>query len=90
MDQSYLRIGVSGKYKHLDTNHDNLLGFEIPDPLFNLLSCQGFSKNNESVVILKCPHRISKYCFNKGFIVFNCEEEKLKRLPSQVNDRVGA
>ena len=57
---SDLRLGISGRYKHLDKNYDNVLGFRIPDLLLNLLSCQGFSKNNESVVILKCPHRMSE------------------------------
>ena len=55
---SDLRLGISGRYKHLDKNYDNVLGFRIPDLLLNLLSCQGFSSNNESVVILKCPHRM--------------------------------
>ena len=56
----YLRLGVSGSYKHLDNNYGNVLGFGIQDLLLSLLSCQGFSKNNESVVILKCPHRMSE------------------------------
>ena len=56
----------------------------------NLLSCQGFPKNSESVVILKCPHRISEYYFNKGFIIFDCDEVNLKILPYQVKYRVGA
>ena len=43
-----LRLGVSGRYKHLDKNYDNVLGFGIPYLLLNFLSCQGFSKNNES------------------------------------------
>ena len=87
---SYLRPGVSGRYKHLDKEYDNVLGFGIPYLLLNLLSCQGFSKNNESVVILKFPHRMSEYYFNKGFIIFDCDEEILKRLPSQVKERVGS
>ena len=65
---SDLRIGVSGRYKHPDKNYDNVLGFGIPDLLLNLLSCQVLSKNNESVVILECPHRMFEYYFNKGFI----------------------
>ena len=67
---SDLCLGVSGRYKHLDKNYDNVLGIGIPDLLLNLLSCHGFSKNSESVVILKCPHRISEYYFNKGFVIF--------------------
>ena len=41
---SELLLGVSGRYKYLDKNDDNVLGFGIPDLLLNLLSCQGFSK----------------------------------------------
>ena len=78
------------RYKHLDKDYYNVLGFVIPDLLFNFLSCRGFSNNNESVVILKCPHRMSEYFFNKGFVTFDCDEENLKRLPYQVIDRVGA
>ena len=65
---SDLRLGVTGRYKRFDTDYDNVLGIGIPDLLFNLLSCHGFSKNNESVVILKFPHRMSQYKFNKGFV----------------------
>ena len=87
---SYLRLGVYGRYKHLDKNYDNVLVFGIPDILLDLLSCQGLLKNNESVVVLKFPNRMFEYYFNKGFIIFNCDEKTLKRLPSQVKDRVGA
>ena len=67
----------------------NVLGFGILDILLNLLPCQGFFKNNESVVIIKFPHRMFEYYFNKVFIIFNCNENNLKRLPSLVKDRVG-
>ena len=87
---SDLRPGVSGRYKHLGKNYINVLGFGIPNLLLNLLSCQGFSKKNESVVILKCPHRMSECYFNKRFIIFNCNENNLKRLTYLVKDIVGA
>ena len=87
---SDLRLGVTGRYKHFDTDYDNVLGIGIPDILLNLLYCHGFSKNSESVVILKCPHSMSEYYFNKGFVVFECDEVNLKRLPSLVKERVGA
>ena len=66
------------------------MGLVITDLLLNLLSCQGFLRNNESVVILKCPNRIFEYYLNKVFIIFNCDENNLKILPSEVKDRVGA
>ena len=55
---SDLRLGVTARYKHLDKKYDNVLGVVIPNLLLNFLSCQSFLKNNESVVILKCPHRM--------------------------------
>ena len=66
------------------------MGFGIPDILLILLSCKGFSRKNDSVFILKCPHRMSEYYFNKGFIIFDCDEVNLKRIPYQVKYRVGA
>ena len=68
----------------------NILGFVITDILLNWLSCQGFLKNNEYIVILKYPHIMFEYYFNKGFIIFNCDGNNLKILLSQVKDRVGA
>ena len=56
----------------------------------NLWSCQGFLKNNDYIVILKCTNRIFEYCFNKGFIIFDCDENTLKILPSEVKYRVDA
>ena len=31
-----------------------------------------------------------EYYFNKGFIIFDCDENNLERLPYQVKDRFGA
>ena len=66
------------------------MGFGVPDLLLNLLFCQVLLKNNESVVILKCPNRMFEYYFNKEIIIFNFDEKNLKRLSSQVKDRVVA
>ena len=68
----------------------NLLGISIPYILLNLLSCHGFLKNNDYVVILKCPNRMSEYYFNKGFVILECDEDHFKKLPSKVKERVGA
>ena len=55
---SGLHLGVAGRYKHLGGKYDNVLSFGIPNMLFNFLSCRGFLKNNESIVILKSPNRM--------------------------------
>ena len=30
-----------------------------------------------------------EYYFDKGFIIFDCDENNLERLPSELKDRVG-
>ena len=57
---SYLHLGITGRYKYFDTDYDKVLGIGIPDLFLNFLSCHGFLKNSEYVVILKCPHRMSE------------------------------
>ena len=63
---------------------------EIPYLLLSLLSCKGFLKKNESVVIIKCTNGMFELYFNKRFIIFNCDEKNFKRLPYELKDRVGA
>ena len=66
------------------------MGFVIPDLLINLLSFQGFLKNNYSVVILKCPNGMFGYYFNKGFVIFDCDKNDLEKFPSDIKDIIGA
>ena len=87
---SGLRLGCTLKTKHENMDYENLFGIGIPDIFLNMLSCQGFLKNNESIVIFKCPNRMSEYCFNKGFIQLTWDEDHLKTLPVWVKDIVGA
>ena len=72
---SYFKIGCTGSNRHNGIDYNNLLGIGIPDILLNLLSCHGFLKNNDSVVILKFPIRMSEYYFNKGLVILECDED---------------
>ena len=56
-------------------DYDNLFGIGIPVILLNMLSCHGFLNNNEPIVILKCPNRMSEYYFNKGFIQLTYDKD---------------
>ena len=56
---SHLKIACTGSSKHDGMDYNNLFGIGIPYILLNMLSCHGFLKNNDSVVILKCPNRMS-------------------------------
>ena len=78
------------KTKHENKDYDNLFCIGIPYILLNMLSCQGFVNNNESIVILKCPNMMSQYYFYKGFIQLICDEDNLKTLPVRFKDSVGA
>ena len=57
---SVLKIGNSLINRHEDKDYYNLFGIGIPDIFMNMLSCQGFINNNDSIVILKCPNRMSQ------------------------------
>ena len=74
----YLNFGCTGTNKHSGLEYENVLGIGIPDLLLNLLSCTGFLKNNDSVVILKYPNRMSEYYCNKWFVISECNEDHLK------------
>ena len=78
------------KSKHEGMDYDNLFGIGIPDILLNMLFCHGFLNNNESIMILKCPNRMSEWYFNKVFIQLTCGEDHLNKLPKLVQQRVGA
>ena len=54
----------------------------------NLMSRHGFLKNKNTVVILKCPKRMLKYYFSKGFTLFDCNTNNLAKLPNEVKDRI--
>ena len=56
--------------KHGDKSFDKILGIGITYLLMNLMSCHGFLKNINSVVILKFPKRMLEYYFSKGFTIF--------------------
>ena len=62
---SDLKIACTGSSKHYDMDYNNLFVIGIPDILLNMLSCHGFLNNDDSIVILKCPNRMSEYYFNK-------------------------
>ena len=80
---SQLKLGSSFKIRHEDKDYDNLFGIGIPDIFMNMLSCQGFLNNNDYIVILKYPNRMSQYYFNIGFIQLKCDEDHLKNFLSR-------
>ena len=61
-------------------DYNNLFGIGIPDLFLNMLSCHVFLNNNDSVVILKFPNRMSEYYFNKVFVELICDEDHKKNF----------
>ena len=61
-----------------------ILVIGIPDLLMNLISCHGFLKNINSVVVLKCPKRMLEYYFSKIFAILECNFNNLEKLPNEV------
>ena len=77
---SEINLGLSLKTKHEGMEYNNLFGIGIPDIFMNMLSCQGFINNNDSIVILKCPNRMSQYYLIKDS--FNYHVIKIIRKKS--------
>ena len=51
------------------------------------MSCHGFSKIKNPIVILKCPKRMLEYYFLKGFNLFDCDINNLAKILSEVKVR---
>ena len=50
----------------------------------NLMSCHGFLKNINYVVILKFPKRMLEYYLSKGFTILECNDNNLAKLTNDV------
>ena len=87
---SEIKVNFANLNKHADRDYNNLFGIGIPDILMNIVSCHGFINSKDSIMILKCPNRMSQYYFNKGFTEILCDEEHLKKLSDLIKIRVGA
>ena len=55
---SEISVGSGGISQHGDKRFGRILGIGIPDLLMNLMSCRGYLKNINYVVILKSPKRM--------------------------------
>ena len=77
-------MGSRGGSKHGHKSFDRILGIGIPDLSMNLMSCHGFLKNINSVVILKFPKRMLEYYFSKGFAILECNDNNLAKLRNKV------
>ena len=87
---SELRLGCNLQSKHDGMDYYNLFGIVIPDRFLNMLWCHGRLNNNDSIVILKCPNRISEYYLKKGFIELTRDEDHLNKPPLLAKQRVRA
>ena len=85
-----LLVDSGGGYKNEEKSYDKILGLGIPDLLMNLMSCHGFLKNKDLVVILKCPKKMFEYNLSKGMTYFDCSIINLEKLPTEVKQRVYA
>ena len=66
------------------------MGIGIPDLLIYLMSCRGFLKNKDTVVILKCLKSMFEYYFSKIFTYFYCIIINLEKHPYEVKDIIYA
>ena len=69
--RSLLPVGTEGGFKHGNKSYDKILGIIIPYLSMNLMSCHGFLKNINAIVILKFPKKMLEYYFSKVFTPFD-------------------
>ena len=87
---SEIPVGYVGGYKHGDTSFDRILGIGITDLLMKLMSCCGFLKNINSIVILKFPKMMLEYYFSIWFNILDCNGNNLEKLPNEVKQKIHA
>ena len=83
-------MGSGGGSKRGDKSFDRILGIGIPCLLMNLMSCHGFLKHINYVVILNFPKRMLEYNFSKGFTILECNSNNLEKLPNDVKQKTHA
>ena len=76
--------------KHGGKSFDRILRIGIPYLLMKLMSCRGFLKNINYVVILKFPKRMLEYYFSKWFTILEFNVNNLEKLPNEVNQIIHA
>ena len=79
-------MGSKWSSKHGYKGFDRILGIGVPYLLMNLMSCHGFLKNINYVVILKFSKRMLEYYFSKGFNILKCNVNNLAKLPNEVKE----
>ena len=87
---SEIPVVSRGGSKHGDKSFDKILGIGMKYLLMNLMSCHGFLMNINSVFVLKCPKRMMKDYFSKGFTILECNTNNFVKLPNEVKDRINA
>ena len=85
-----LPVGSGGGFKYGNKSYNKILGIGIPDLLMNLMSCHGFLRNKNSIVILKCSKKMLEYYFSKVFTILECNNNNLEKLSNEVKDRIYA
>ena len=75
---SEITAGSKQGSKHGEKSFNIILGIGIKYFLMNLISCHGFLKNINYVVILKFPKRILEYYFSKGFTILEYNVNNLE------------
>ena len=88
--KSEIPVSSGGGSKDIDNCFDRILGIGIPYLLMILMSCHGFLRNTNSVVILKCTKRMLEYYFSKGFTILECTYNNLAKSPNDVIQRTNA
>ena len=73
-----------------NTTFNDTAGIGIPKLLMNIMSCHGFTKDNNTTVILTCRSKLVSYHLSKEFLIPENNSDALIDVPKRVNQQISA
>ena len=73
-------------FKELTFNDDSGIGILVD--LMNVFFCRGFSREENSMVILMCNINLVSYYFSKGFLVLEYWSDALNNLRDKIKQQI--
>lgn len=71
-----------------DATFDGFPGIGIPEVLMNIMSCCGFSKKENKIVILMFRIKLVSYYLSKGFLIIDPKSDALDNVPLKFKQQI--
>ena len=71
-----------------DAKFDGFPGIRIPEVLMNIMSCCGFVKEENKIVILMFRVKLVSYYLSKGFLIIDPKSDALDNVPLKFKQQI--